>query len=414
MKIIHLNYYDALGGAARAAYRIHNSLLNTGVESRMWVNKSITTDAYIENADSLGIKTPHLLRRLLVLPIVNFLKTQNPIIHSPSILSSKWPDKINSSDIDLVHLHWVQGEMLSVSDIEKIKKPVIWTLHDMWGFCGAEHYTEDYRWQKGYTKLNRPTYESGFDLNLWTWRRKNKYWLEPKQIVTPSKWLEGCVQKSALMHNWPVSSVPNPLNTKRWHPFDKVLSRKKLQLPLDKKLVLFGSMGGGNEPRKGFDLLVDAMDLLSKTPTTDNHGIELVIFGKKIPLPAKNSYPIRFLGKLHGDEELCMLYSAADVLVVPSRQEVFGQTASEAHACGTPVVAFKVGGLAGIVQHRETGYLADPFDTKDFANGISWLFTNENIAGIAKNARSHAKATFSESVIADKYNSIYRKVLQCS
>ena len=109
MKIIHLNYYDALGGAARAAYRIHNSLLNTGVESRMWVNKSITTDAYIENADSLGIKTPHLLRRLLVLPIVNFLKTQNPIIHSPSIFSSKWPDKINSSDIDLVHLHWVQG-----------------------------------------------------------------------------------------------------------------------------------------------------------------------------------------------------------------------------------------------------------------------------------------------------------------
>ena len=80
-----------------------------------------------------------------------------------------------------------------------------------------------------------------------------------------------------------------------------------------------------------------------------------MIFGKKIPLPANNSYPIRFLGKLHGDEELCMLYSAADVLVVPSRQEVFGQTASEAHACGTPVVAFKVGGLAGIVQHQKPG-----------------------------------------------------------
>ena len=89
-----------------------------------------------------------------------FLKTKNPILHSPSFLSSSWVKKINSSDADIVNLHWVQHEMLSVSDISKIKKPLVWTLHDMWGFCGAEHISWDKRWLDGYNVDNRPNYES--------------------------------------------------------------------------------------------------------------------------------------------------------------------------------------------------------------------------------------------------------------
>ena len=412
MKVIHLSYYDTLGGAARAAYRIHTSLLRGGVESKMWVNRAFTGGPTIETSSTLGIRFPYLLRRLFVFPLVNFLKTRNPIIHSPSILPSQWLKKINNSDADLIHLHWIQNEMLSIEDIEKIKKPLLWTLHDMWGFCGAEHYTEDSRWKNGYRKNNRPEYESGFDLNLWTWKRKIKNWHKPKQIVTPSTWLSDCVSKSALMRRWPIITVPNPLDTTKWRQYDKILSRKKFGLPLDKSIILFGSMGGGNEPRKGLDLLLRALELYSKMDNSSD--FELIIFGLHVSLPSNSSFTIRQLGTFDKDDDLSMLYSAADVLSAPSRQEVFGQTASEAHACGTPVIAFRTGGLIDIVEHKSTGYLADAFDVNDMAHGLVWLLKEDNLEVASRNARLRALSTFSEAVVADQYKRLYEDMIKSS
>lgn len=410
MKVIHLSYYDTLGGAARAAFRIHNSLLRSGLDSRMWVNRAFTGGPTIETSSTLGIRFPYLLRRLIVFPLVNFLKTQNPIIHSPSIIPSQWLKKINDSDADLIHLHWIQNEMLSIEDIEKINKPLVWTLHDMWGFCGAEHYTEDRRWEYGYSKENRPAYESGFDLNLWTWKRKLKNWHKPKQIVTPSTWLSACVSKSALMRKWSVSTIPNPLDTNKWRQYDKILSRQKFGFPEDQSIILFGSMGGGDEPRKGLDLLLDALELYSKRD--DSTDFELIIFGLHVSLPSNTSFKIRQLGKFDKDDDLSMLYSAADILGAPSRQEVFGQTASEAHACGTPVISFRIGGLIDIIEHKSTGYLANAFDVKDFAEGIVWLLDKDNLAYTSQNARSRAVKSFSESVVAEQLKSVYELAIK--
>ena len=99
---------------------------------------------------------------------------------------------INSSDADVVNLHWVQAEMLSIADISRIAKPLVWTLHDMWAFSGAEHCAWDNRWRDGYRRNNRPKHERGFDLNRWAWQRKRKYWRRPMQIVCPSQWLADC------------------------------------------------------------------------------------------------------------------------------------------------------------------------------------------------------------------------------
>jgi len=378
----------------------------------MWVNRAFSNDPNVETSLKLGIRFPYLLRRLLVFPFVNLLKTRNPIIHSPSILPSQWLQKINDSDADLIHLHWIQNEMLSIADIEKIKKPLVWTLHDMWGFCGAEHYAEDKRWENGYHKNNRPKYESGFDLNLWTWKRKFKNWHKPKQIVTPSTWLSGCVSKSALMHRWPVVTIPNTLDTTRWRPYDTFLSRKKFEFPEDKSIILFGSMGGGNEPRKGLDLLLDALELYSKRK--DSKDLELIIFGLNLSLPRQPSFKIRQIGKFDKDDDLSILYSAADILAAPSRQEVFGQTASEAHACGTPVISFSIGGLVDIIEHKSTGYLANAFDIKDLAKGIAWLLDKDNLAYTSKNARSRAVSKFSESVVAEQLKSLYELKIKSS
>ena len=250
MKVLQLNYSDINGGAARAAYRIHNSLRDCGIDSQMLVNVAAAGDWTVQGPNSKLAKAITSIRPQLATPLRQLLRTGNPIIHSPAVLPSRWPERINASDADVLNLHWVQGEMLSIADIARIRKPIVWTLHDMWAFCGAEHYTTDHRWRDGYLRDNRPAQESGFDLNRYTWQRKCKHWRQPLQIVCPSQWLADCVRTSALMHAWPVEVVPNPIDTVRWQPIDQHLARQLLGLPQDCHLLLFGAIGGGSSHHK--------------------------------------------------------------------------------------------------------------------------------------------------------------------
>lgn len=409
MKVLQLNYSDINGGAARAAYRIHYALRASGVDSTFVANVDTAGDWTVQGPTSKAAKAWTRVRpQLGVLP-TKLLRTGNRIIHSPSILPSGRVHTLNARDADVLHLHWVQGEMLSVSDIGGLKKPVIWTLHDMWAFCGAEHYTEDFRWRDGYRADNRPAYESGFDLNRWTWTRKRKHWQRPMHIVTPSRWLADCVHESALMRDWPVSVVPNCLDTERWKPLDKKLARQLLGLPSDEPLLLFGAMGGGNDPRKGFDLLLQALGhLRGEMP-----DLNLVVFGQLAPREQPDlGFPIHYTGHLHDDLSLRALYSAADALVIPSRQDNLPNTGVEALACGTPVVAFNVCGLPDLVQHQNNGYLAKAFDAHDLAHGIKWTLSNSDRHKlICQNSRLFAKNKFCYSMASEGYIEAYKRAL---
>jgi len=406
MKVIHLNHSDINGGAARAAYRIHHALRASGVDSWMCVNKAVAGDWTVEGPSSKRDKVLAALRPALAMPLVGVLKTDNPIIHSPAVVPSNWVKRINASDADVVHLHWVQGEMLSIADIGRIEKPIVWTLHDMWAFCGAEHLAWDDRWRDGYRCDNRPAHESGFDLNRWTWQRKRKHWQRPMRIVTPSRWLGDCVRESALMRDWTVSVVPNCLDTERWAPLDQSLARELLGLPADVPLIAFGSHGANAAHHKGFDLLQAALQHLRAEPSV--RDLELVVFGQRAPqsLPSLG-FPIHYTGHLHDDLSLRALYSAADVMVIPSRQDNLPNTGVEAHACGTPVVAFHTGGLPDIVEHQRTGYLAKAFVTEDLARGIAWVLAQRASGQLRKQARERAVARFSEGVVAEGYQSLY-------
>jgi glycosyltransferase involved in cell wall biosynthesis len=410
VRIIHLSYNDINGGAFRATYRIHQSLLKQGISSRLWVNEKESDDWTVEDLNSkIGKVLNKLRRRVINYSLIKMLKTKNKIIHSPSVLPSNWVKHINNSDSDIVHLHWIQNEMLSIKDISKIKKPIVWTLHDMWAFCGAEHYTNDNRWREGYYPNNRPNYESGFDLNRWTWNRKKKYWNKPIQIVTPSTWLAKCVKESALMKSWPVSAIAYPIDTDQWTPMNKKNARQLFDLSPDANLILFGAAGGGKDPRKGYDLLLSALKYLK----ADNKikKIELVVFGQSKPKSQLDlGFPVHFSGHLYDDLSLSALYSAADVMVVPSRQDNLPNTAVEAQACGTPVVSFDIGGLPDIIQHQKTGYLAKAFDTRDLANGITWVLEQNGSNKLGNNAREQALEKFSEKKIAEDFVSIYKKL----
>lgn len=221
MKVIHLNYSDIQGGAARAAYRIHQALHLANIDSQVVVNLKLTDDWRVVGPESSLRRIENRLRPYVGAMLGRLLKTGNRVLHSSSVLPSRWTGRSHEMSLGIVNLHWICGEMFSIPEIGRLPGPVVWTLHDMWPFCGAEHYTDDFRWRDGYLRRNRPPHESGFDLNRWVWERKRKHWSRPFHIVTPSRWLAGCVRESALMKDWPVSVIPNALDTDVWAPVEK-------------------------------------------------------------------------------------------------------------------------------------------------------------------------------------------------
>jgi glycosyltransferase involved in cell wall biosynthesis len=371
----------------------------------MAVNNAISGDWTVQSPNNILAKQMAHLRPYLSELWSKSLKTTEPGIISTSLMPSIWPQRLKDYRADIINLHWVNDEMMSISDIGKIPQPVVWTLHDMWAFCGAEHTPSSRRWVEGYWHNNRPDYERCFDLNRWTWERKRKHWKIPFQIVTPSHWLADCVKESALMRNWPVSVIPNPIDTEIWQPVEKKIARQLINLPTDVPLILFGAMGGTADPNKGFDLLKTSLNNISK----EIPELELVVFGQVKPKhPLDFKIPVHYMGILHDSLSLRVLYSAADAMVVPSRQEAFGQTASEAHACGTPVIAFNVGGLKDIVDHKATGYLAEPYEVEDLSSGIKWVLGDSNRKiSMGEEARKRAISHWSYSKIGQLYKDLY-------
>ena len=144
-----------------------------------------------------------------------------------------------------------------------------------------------------------------------------------------------------------------------------------------------------------------------------NKEVELVIFGAKKPKDAPDfGFRAHYLGHLHDNISLAVAYSAADVMVVPSIQETFGQTASEAMACGTPVVAFGATGLLDIVDHQETGYLATPYESDDLANGIAWVLEDlDRLKQLSAQAREKAVNTYDNRLVAKQYLDLYHDIL---
>ena len=326
--------------------------------------------------------------------------------HSFSLLPSRLHHHLNGGDMDVIHMHWVCKGMISIKEIGKISKPLVWTLHDMWPFCGSEHCSTGTDYRDGYAK------KGTLNLERWLWKKKMTYWQNPFQIITPSHWLASCVKKSLLMKDWPVAVIPNCLDMEAWKSWDKLMARKKLNFLDDGSLfILFGADGGTSNPLKGFHLLESALKILYQKNSFPQ--LKVVVFGGTRPSnPPDIGFPIQYLGYLNDESILNLHYSAADLTVVPSKIESFGYTALESLASGTPVVAFNTSGLPDIVQHKENGYLAKPFEAEDLACGISWVLENrERHRQLCHAARNHAEKNFSYPVVARQHERLYQEVL---
>jgi glycosyltransferase involved in cell wall biosynthesis len=415
LKVQIVSASDNVGGAARAAYRLHRSLLGQGAMSGMAVRNKNSDDWTVTGPESGFAKASRLLRPVLGNFIGRLQRSGDLNFRSGNWLPSAWSGELNAADAEVVNLHWVGDETLSIEDIGRIRKPVVWTLHDMWPFCGMEHYTahdEHARWRLGYSRENRPASDGGVDLDRLAWQRKCRAWERPMHIVAPSQWLADCARQSALFKEWPISVIPNVLDTGTFQPLGAHFCRQALGLPEDRQIILFGAMCGGRDPRKGYDLLLDALAQLASR--MDPQNVLCVVFGQSSPRnPYKVPFNTRWMGHVHDDATLALLYNAADVMVVSSRQENLPQTATEPQACGCPVVAFDCTGLRDAVVHRETGYLARAFDTGDMAEGLHWILEDAGRRdALSHTARTRAKQLWSPEVVVPQYLSVYRTTIE--
>jgi glycosyltransferase involved in cell wall biosynthesis len=434
LNILHVNASDIGGGAARATYRIHRSLVDHGaahgLQSRMRVISQLSDDPTVIGGPPVG-QGP-IWRRLqprLAQRARRGFRTGNPTLHSiawPATgLGSELQQRHRQGQADLVHLHLLGDGTLSIEEIGRLPMPMVWSLHDQWAFCGAEHYTSpplpgetassDERFVAGYSPASRPAHEAGPDLNRRTWLRKRCAWHRPIHIVCPSHWLADCAHRSALMGDWPITVIPNPIDLNVWSPCDQAQARVLLGLPAERPLVLFGAMGGGADPRKGADLLLEALQhLRSQVAVTPLEQLELVVFGQSRPAqPPALGFPIHYSGPLHDDLSLRLLYAAADVFVIPSRQDNLPNTGLEAQACGTPVVAFATGGLVEIVDQHITGALAEPFDPLSLAAAIRWVLEDpqrRHQLGFA--ARLKAEQLWDPALVAGLYAKAYEQAAE--
>jgi glycosyltransferase involved in cell wall biosynthesis len=410
MKIVAFNYSDWQGGASIAAMRLHHSLLNAGANVSMHVADTNHADITVHPPRELAGRVASVARPQAARMICRLLNRRAEGCSLALLPSVRAHRVVGAPATDLVHLHWVCNELLSIGDIGRIRKPVIWTLHDMWAFCGAEHLSCDDRYVVGYRRDNRPPGESGLDVNRWTWNRKMRAWRRPIRIVAPSRWLAECARASVLMKDWPISVIPNAIDLEAWSPIEPAVARHLLGLPPDRRLIAFGSMRGNATRHKGGDLLLAALRLLrGQLPETD-----VMLFGEPRPRPRTDlaGFEVHHMGILSDRISMRALYSAADVVVVPSRIDNLPGVGVEAFACATPVVAFDTCGLPDIVTHQKTGWLARAFDPEDLAHGIAWVLADAHRArelGCA--ARRHAEERWGAPRIAGEYLRLYREAV---
>lgn len=414
MKVLQVSATDTIGGAGIAAYRLQKGLQAIEVDVEMLVYRKASPDPSIHRILPRMSRWQRLQTRYAMRQHSRILKQypRKPDSAYWNLNHKNYPiaEVINSFQADVVHVHWIGDNYLPIQQLEKINAPIVWTLHDMWGFTGGCHYAADCtRYTQHCGSCPQLEQSSPEDISHQINNLKAQSWQNlPVTIVCPSHWLADCARQSNVFKDKRVEVIANGIDQTVFKPLDKATARKAFNLPPDKKLILFGAFGGTSDPRKGFNYLVETLKLLSQR---ESSGIELVTLGANQPQDLDTAFPLHQIMWLNDTVSMALLYSAMDVVVVPSVQEAFGQMASEAFACGVPVVAFGASGLLDILDHQVNGYLAQPYLPDDLAKGIQWVLEDEERHHqLSQQAYQKAVKAFDIRHIAEQYHALYQEL----
>ena len=417
MKITFINTSDIRGGAAIAAYRLFSIIRRRFPDSWMVVREKLTKDENILGSDkNLIDRLMHwsrfVLERLTVIPLVK--KREYWFSLSPANFGQNISRTKQIRKADLLHLHWTSQGYLSLRGLKKLiklNKPIVWTLHDMWAFTGGCHYSGkciNYTKTCGdcfYLKNPSPT-----DITNKVFKRKKKIYRNANiTFVTPSQWMADVAGKSGLIGNFRIEVIGNPIDTEIFCPGDKEKVRSELGLPQELFLILCGA-ANLMDKRKGFNFLIEALQLMGDSEPDLRQNYGLITFGKSSHID-NDLIPVFSQSYLSDNISLAKLYQAADVYILPSLEDNLPGTVMESLSCATPVIAFRTGGIPDMVDHLSNGYLADLKSVDDLIRGIHWIKDHPELSLVKENGRQKVLNNFSQEMIAEKYIRLYNELL---
>lgn len=415
MRILIVSTSEQTGGAAIAARRLMEALNNSGVKAKMLVRDK--ESQHISVCRIPGTWRPYL--NFLWERLSIFIRQRFSRQHLFDIDIANAGTDITRlpefAEADIIHLHWINQGMLSLKGIRKILdsgKPVVWTMHDMWPATAICHLTLGCSKYKSHCNQCPYLANSGeHDLADSVWRRKERM-LEGRNItfVACSQWLRDEARQSPLLSGKQIETIPNPIDTRLFCPGNKAEARQRLGLPADKKLIFFASQRADNV-YKGMDCLIEACHTLTEEHPEMKDSAALVIAGGhaeeitgKLPL---QTYPMGYISDAH---RMADVYRAADAFVLPSLSENLPNTIMEAMACGTPCIAFRVGGIPEEIDHKANGYIAEYKDSADLTRGLHWMLTQADSEALSHAAVKKVTQQYSQHTVAMRYIEIYNRL----
>tara|TARA_Y100000591_G_scaffold333209_1_gene374633 strand:- start:1600 stop:2775 length:1176 start_codon:yes stop_codon:yes gene_type:complete len=372
------------GGANIAAIRIANILKKNFSINVIYPNKNFT----------------HFLKNIISKIFIKLFIGKTDFLNSLNIF-----DNINTNQLknEILNLHWIGKETISLDTLIKKKINIIWTLHDMWPITSTEHF------------VYNPKIKKYSEKNLKKNFLKKKIYIKKKELfsskkvilITCCKWLENIAKRSDNTRKLYIKTIYNPIEIEIWKRKNQILSKKKLKLDLKKKYILFGAHGGLSNPRKGGDLLIKNIDKINDFLIKNNYEI-IVLGGKRNYIEKYNGVNFNFRKHETSKEKQVFYHSAVDLTLSYSRAEALPQFLVETILCKNPVVSFNVGGIKEIVTHKKNGYLVDPFDIDSFSRGIKFVIENKKNLSLKRNI-NFIKKEFSAKNVMKKYNEAIKK-----
>jgi glycosyltransferase involved in cell wall biosynthesis len=415
MKILHLSHYDRKGGACIAAYRQHQALRATGVDSVMWVRHKVTNDPHVFEyrppSDVLS-RTRRIARRRRLALNKKQAKPTGEMFDDRS--EHGGGELLDLPPHDVINVQFSQGFVDLPALLAKIPAttPIVFTLHEMSMFTGGCSYAYDCR---GFEKQCGNCHQLGNsqlnDFSRKSWMRKNEAYTQRDSsnlhFAADSHWIASEASKSSLLKDHAVSTMHYGVDTAIFRPLDAISCKGILGIPTDRPVIAFAAVSVADK-RKGASCLIEAIQQMEEKPF-------LLTWGASFP-PELEELPHLHLGSIDSEHLLATVYNAADVFVIPSMEEAFGQTALESLACGRPVIGSDVGGIPDMVRDGETGLLVERGNAAALATALDQLAQDQDKrAQLGSNARELVLREFSFQKNAESYVELYQTMMNsCS
>ncbi|KPU43683.1 D-inositol 3-phosphate glycosyltransferase [Oxobacter pfennigii] len=409
MKIALFNTHDN-GGAGKAALRLNKGLNLIGVDSKLFVRQKSVQDSNVVQVISNEINN-RLFDNLTMKHFINNIKDGNTI--SSIMYPSIGFDFLNMiKDFDIINLHWI-SMFISLEAILYMRttynKPIVWTLHDQNPMTGACHYAHGCDRYKNDCSECPQLVENKFNITKSILEAKVKYLPNDIIVVTPSKWMAKCARESTVFKKNRIEVIPNSLETDIYEPYGKSFAKKELGFTANTKLILFGAQDL-KERRKGLHELLKSINILKKDEyiqgLLERNELCILTFGHSSPLLDDMNVPYKSIGYVESDEKLSMIYSASDVLVLPSLEDNLPNLMLESMSCGTPVVAFDTGGMSDTIINNVNGYLCPLYDSEKLAYYISKALKYN----MQEDCRSLILDKYRLEIQAKNYNTLFQEI----